>query len=71
MPRQFEVTSYGMVQKVIPFPQKVAAPEVIASQRRRIVVVVGSQRYALEIAVSARPLGRKPVAVTPLRRNPQ
>jgi hypothetical protein len=60
-----------MVKKVIPFPQKAAAPEVIVSQRRRIVVLVGSNRYALEIAVSARPLGPKPVAVTPLRRTPQ
>jgi hypothetical protein len=60
-----------MGNNVIPFPQKVAAPEVTVSQRRQIVVLVGSKQYAIEIAVSARPLGLKPVAVTPLRRNPK
>jgi formate-dependent phosphoribosylglycinamide formyltransferase (GAR transformylase) len=60
-----------MVQKVIPFPQKISAPEVIVSRRRRIVVLLGSNRYAMEIAVSARPLGLKPVAVTPTAKEPE
>jgi hypothetical protein len=60
-----------MGKKVIPFPQKVAASEGIVSQRRRVVVRLGSKQYAMEIAVSARPLGLKPVVVTPLRRNPK
>src|ERR1700730_7030601 len=68
-----EVPSHGMGKKVIPFPRKNASDSDSAKAARsssRILLRVGRQRYAVDIACTAMPLAPQEDPTAELKRRP-
>jgi hypothetical protein len=61
-----------MANQVIPFRQvrtaRVAAPLVVRCSR--VIVMIGSQRYAIDVSAVATPLRAQPAALQILERKP-